>query len=68
MLKFIDTFSRSNGYPPTLKEVGEGTGYSLTGARKVLIALEEHGYVRRNYHKSRALQVLKLPTEEKAAA
>lgn len=59
ILDFISTFTAENGYPPTIREIGENFGINSTnGVNDHLIALERKGYLRRGKDKSRALEVI----------
>ena len=67
VLGFVAASIRSNGIAPSLREIAEATGFSFPGVRYMLTRLEAKGYVRRPYHKFRAIHVLKWPDELKAA-
>ena len=54
---FISVFCEEQGYPPTLREIGEHFGIrSTNGVNDHLKALEKKGYLRREDLKSRALR------------
>ncbi|MBT8493516.1 MAG: transcriptional repressor LexA [Deltaproteobacteria bacterium] len=54
---FISIFCTEQGYPPTLREIGEHFGIKSTnGVNDHLKALEKKGYLRREDLKSRALR------------
>jgi repressor LexA len=58
VLDFIWRTLRENGYPPTLREIGEELGIrSTNGVNDHLKALERKGYLSREDLKSRALRV-----------
>lgn len=58
-LDFITTCLDANGYPPTLREIGEHMGIrSTNGVNDHLKALERKGYLMREELKSRALRPL----------
>jgi len=62
ILEFLKTFTRENGYPPTVREVCAATG--LKSPRSVtqhLEALERKGYIERGREKSRAIRFLRDP-------
>jgi repressor LexA len=67
VLIFVDASIRKDGIVPTFREIAEDTGLSVSGARKTVMALEDLGFIKRRYHKFRAISVLKLPDEAKAA-
>ena len=59
VLDYIWRTIRENGYPPTLREIGEELGIrSTNGVNDHLKALERKGYLVREDLKSRALRVL----------
>ncbi|MFO0573006.1 MAG: transcriptional repressor LexA [Polyangia bacterium] len=59
VLDYIWRTIRENGYPPTLREIGEELGIrSTNGVNDHLKALERKGYLIREDLKSRALRVL----------
>ncbi len=65
VLRFIARQIEDNGYPPTIREIGEGLDIrSTNGVNDHLKALERKGYLSRDPVKSRAL----IPTEAARAA
>src|SRR3954453_22839448 len=59
VLEFISQSISSQGYPPTLREIGEHMGIrSTNGVNDHLKALEKKGYLEREDLKSRALRPL----------
>ena len=59
---FISVFCEEQGYPPTLREIGEHFGIrSTNGVNDHLKALEKKGYLRREDLKSRALRPVRPP-------
>ena len=67
VLIFVVTTIRRDEIAPTIREIAEATGLSVSGARKTMMALEDLGFIRRTYHKFRAIKVLRWPEEAKAA-
>ncbi|MDH5527328.1 MAG: transcriptional repressor LexA [Nitrospirota bacterium] len=60
VLGYIDEFAARHGYPPTMREIGEGCGIPST--RTVsddLARLERAGRIRRNRGRSRGLEVVR---------
>ena len=56
---FIKKQIRKDGYPPTLREIGEALGIrSTNGVNDHLKALERKGYIQRDGHRSRSICVL----------
>src|ERR1700731_2574006 len=59
ILSFIKKSIQDQGYPPTIREIGEHFGIrSTNGVNDHLKALERKGYLLRGELKSRALSVL----------
>src|SRR3989441_4395405 len=59
ILSFIKKSIQDQGYPPTIREIGQAFGIrSTNGVNDHLKALERKGYVSRGELKSRALTVL----------
>jgi len=58
ILDFIDSEVRRCGYPPSVREIGDGVGLTSTSTVHAhLTALEKKGYIRRDPTKPRALEV-----------
>ncbi len=59
ILVFIERHQRENGYPPTVREIGEAFQIrSTNGVAEHLKSLERKGYLERGTSKSRALKLL----------
>jgi len=59
VLAYIETFRAHHGYPPTVREIGDGMGIrSTNGVNDHLRALERKGWLRKEPSKSRGLQVV----------
>ncbi len=59
ILEVIQTQTRRNGYPPTMREIGDAVGLkSLSSVTHQLNQLELSGYLRKDAGKTRALEVL----------
>src|SRR5688500_4454537 len=60
--KILETIQRSvndNGYPPSMREIGDTVGLaSLSGVTHQLSQLEKLGYLRRDPKRPRAMEVL----------
>lgn len=57
--QFIHRFQQKNGYAPSLPEIRDGTDIkSLRGVTIQLDKLERLGYIRRNKHARRAVQII----------
>jgi repressor LexA len=62
LLVFIDTRLRQTGVPPSFEEMKEAlTLQSKSGVHRLIMALEERGFIRRLPHRARAIEVIKLP-------
>ncbi len=62
ILDFITKTIQDQGYPPTIREIGEEMGIKSTnGVNDHLKALERKGYLKREGLKSRALRPVKMP-------
>lgn len=59
MYDFIAQFVESHGYSPSFEEIGEGMGLSsLATVHKHITNLEKKGLLRRDYNRSRSIDVL----------
>ncbi|MCI0766074.1 MarR family transcriptional regulator [Bacillus sp. TL12] len=59
ILTFIQEKVVENGYPPTVREIGEAMDMSSTASVHFhLKALEKKGYIYRNPSKKRAIKIL----------
>lgn len=62
LLKFIDRKLKANGVPPSFDEMKDALGLkSKSGIHRLVVGLEERGFVRRLPHRARALEIIKLP-------
>jgi repressor LexA len=69
ILGFIKSFSLENGYPPTIREIGEATGISSTSVVNYnLNALQKEGYIIRDRTVSRGIRLAETLDELRAAA
>ena len=65
ILLAIKKAMETNGYPPSMREIGEAAGLSSPSSVKYqLEALEEKGWIRRDPSRGRALEVL-TPGDER---
>lgn len=64
-LKFLDAeIARTGGIPPTVREMQAALGMkSRRGAYRILVALEERGFIRRLPNRARAIEILRRPGE-----
>lgn len=57
-LLYINHSIQKNGYPPTLREIGDHMGIASTnGVNDHLNALERKGFIKREDMKSRAIKI-----------
>ncbi len=62
LLLFIHAHMQDNGIPPSFDEMKTALDLkSKSGIHRLIMALEERGFIRRLPHRARALEVLKLP-------
>jgi repressor LexA len=67
VLDFITNFIRENGYSPSFEEIGHGLGLSsLATVHKHISNLDQKGYLKRDYNRSRSIDV--VPTKSRAKA
>ncbi len=59
ILKFIESYINSNGYPPSIREICEGTNLKSTSTvHKHMGELEKFGYIRKDATKPRAIELV----------
>ena len=59
VLEFIARFSEENGYPPTVREIGENFGISLRAVQDHIAACQKKGYLSQCQKRSRSFRVIK---------
>jgi DNA-binding MarR family transcriptional regulator len=63
VLEFIGDYADDNGFPPTLREIGEALGLpNVSAVRGHLVALEKKGYLRREPDKARSIRLVRPPS------
>ena len=62
VLEFIARFSEENGFPPTVREIGENFGISLRAVQDHIAACQKKGYLAQSQKKSRSFRVIKGDT------
>ena len=63
VLDFLQEYSKEHGFPPTMREIGEGIGLSnVSAVRGHLAALEKKGYISKDADKARSIRVLHSPS------
>jgi repressor LexA len=70
ILRFIESYVEANGFPPTIRQIGEATGINSTSVVNYnLNKLKDAGYLSRSQHVSRGLRLVShLPGERKKKA
>ena len=59
ILDYVESFVNSEGYSPSYEEIAANFGYSsLATVHEHLTNLEQKGFLRKNYNKSRSLEVV----------
>jgi repressor LexA len=67
LLLFINERIEATGVPPSFDEMKEALDLkSKSGIHRLIMALEERGFIRRLPHRARALEVTKLPERSRA--
>ena len=62
LLRFINERLKEDGVPPSFDEMKEALDLrSKSGIHRLIMALEERGFIRRLPNRARALEVLRLP-------
>ncbi len=62
LLLFINERLKEEGVPPSFEEMKEALNLqSKSGVHRLIVALEERGFLRRMANRARALEVIKLP-------
>ena len=62
LLVFINSRLQETGVPPSFDEMKEALALqSKSGVHRLIIALEERGFIRRLPHRARAIEIIKLP-------
>lgn len=59
ILKYIEGYIRDQGYPPTIREIGEEFEITAKGAYDHLKAIEKKGFIKCEKNRSRAIELLK---------
>jgi len=58
VLTFISDFSEENGFPPTVREIGDHFGISLRAVQDHIAALQKKGFLSQTQKRSRSIKVL----------
>lgn len=69
VLDFLEHFIHEHGYSPSFEEIGEGLGLSsLATVHKHLDNLQEKGLLKRDYNRSRSIDIVKVRSRSKPPA
>ena len=69
LLRFIHERLQEDGVPPSFEEMKDALDLrSKSGIHRLIIALEERGFIRRLANRARAIEVLRLPESATVAA
>jgi repressor LexA len=69
LLRFIHDRLTENGVPPSFDEMKDALDLrSKSGIHRLILALEERGFIRRLPNRARAIEVIKLPEQSTPAA
>ena len=67
ILDYLNEFIQQHGYAPSLEEIGRRFGLSsLATVHKHLTNLQEKGFIRRSWNRSRSVELLSAPTGHRA--
>ncbi len=59
ILRYIEGYIRDQGYPPTIREIGEEFEITAKGAYDHLKAIEKKGFIKCEKNRSRAIELLR---------
>lgn len=63
VLSYVDQYRRHQGFPPTLREIGEAVGLvNISAVRGHLAALEKKGYISKEPDKARSIRITYAPS------
>lgn len=63
VLDFVEIYLKKQGFPPTLREIGEAIGLAnINAVRGHILALEKKGYISKAPDRARSIQVLRSPS------
>lgn len=61
--EFIERYCSERGFPPTLREIGEGTGVlNISAVRGHVAAIEKKGYIQKEADKARSIRLIAKPS------
>jgi repressor LexA len=67
ILDYLQEFIQQHGYAPSLEEIGRRFGLSsLATVHKHLTNLEEKGFIKRSWNRSRSVELLAAPMAQRA--
>lgn len=66
VLEFITRYTDENGFPPTVREIGENFSISLRAVQDHIAACQKKGYLSQCQKRSRSIRVLKYDGDSSA--
>ena len=65
LLRYVEKYHQDKGFSPSFDEMREALNLkSKSGIHRLLVALEERGFIRKLPNRARALEVIKIPNQE----
>lgn len=61
VLEFIQNYILTRGYPPTIREIADGLNFkksSIYSVQRILKILEQKGFLKRNSHRPRGIELM----------
>ena len=65
VLSFVTNYLQSHAYPPTIREMADHFSISVKGVQDHITALKKKGLLRQGDKKSRTIELVKKPKEDK---
>ena len=63
IFNFLNRYAEQRGFPPTMREIGEGVGLSnVRAVRGHLAAIEKKGYIAKDPDKARSIRIVHAPS------
>lgn len=61
LMRFLDEYLKAHGYARSFEEMKNGVGLrSKSGIHRIILALEERGFIRRLPDRARAIEILRM--------
>ena len=66
-IRFIDSFTKENGYSPSIREIGEAMGVPSTSTvAEMMVEISSKGYIEQPKNGKRIARALKISEEGRA--